>query len=57
MISGSMPTPVSRTAMVRICGEGFEDEIVTLPFSFVNLIAFFSRFQMICWNFAVSADT
>jgi hypothetical protein len=57
MTSGSMPTPVSRTKMAKVCGAGFTDEIEISPSSRVNLIAFFNRFQMICWNFVVSAAT
>ena len=48
MTSGSMPMPVSRMLIVRTSGDGFKDEMAISPSSGVNLIAFLSRFQMIC---------
>src|SRR5260370_1866448 len=47
MASGSIPIPVSRTLTVNIVSDGFSEEITISPPSGVNLIAFFSRFQMI----------
>lgn len=40
--------------MVRFCGEELVVATVISPWLPVNLIAFFNRFQMICWNLAAS---
>ena len=46
--SGSMPMPVSRTLTVKTASDGLSEEIVMSPPSGVNLMAFLSKFQMIC---------
>ena len=53
--SGAIPIPSSCTLIVSCCGDSLVDEIITLPACRLNLKAFLSRFQIICWNLASSA--